>query len=156
MSTPQPYKYTQLENKYTFRTDYSVVYSIEFTDGSMYFHDLPQDSPVFELNIKVLNAVDIIIQPYDKCVEYTIIAILNAFFSDNRNSLIYVCDNLDYRHQGRYRKFDIWFTRNKNTSLEKYDVNFTTQGMQILASLIVHVENPNKELLISLFFDLYK
>ncbi len=156
MSTQQPYKFTQFDKKYSFRTDNSVVYSIEFTDGSMYFHDLPQNIPVFELNIKVLNVVDIIVQPYDKRVEYTVVAILSTFFNENKNSLIYVCDNLDNRHEGRYRKFDIWFKRNKNTMIEKYDVNFTTQGLQILASLIVHVENPNKELLVNSFFDLYK
>ena len=94
-------------------------------------------------------------QPYDKRMELTIIAILSTFFSNNKNSLIYVCDNLDNRQQGRYRKFDSWFKRSENLLLEKYDVNFTTQEMQILASLIIHVENPHKELLVNQFFDLY-
>jgi hypothetical protein len=156
MSILLPYKFTQRDTKYSFQTDNSVVYSVEFTDGSLYFHDLPTHIPVFELNIKALNAVDNLGQPYDKRVEITIVTILNTFFSDNKNSLLYVCDNLDNRQQGRYRKFDIWFEKNKTTLIEKYDVNFTTHGTQIIASLIVHAHNPDKELLVSLFLDLYK
>ena len=36
------------------------------------------------------------------------------------------------------------------------DVVFNALEMQILASLIVHSQNPDKDLLISLFLDLYK
>jgi Family of unknown function (DUF6169) len=156
MSIPLPYKFKQLDDKFIFKTDNSVVYSIEFTDSSFYFHNLPSHIPVFELSVKALNPVDSIGQPYDKRVEETVVAILSTFFSNHTNSLIYVCDNLDNRQQGRFRKFDIWFKRNSNQNIEKYDVDFTTQDMQILASLIVHAQNPDKELLVSLFFDLYK
>ena len=156
MSIPQPYKFTQQENKYFFRTDNSIVYSVEFTDGSYYFHNLPAHIPVYELSIKVLNVVESIIKPYDKRIEATIIDILSAFFENSKNSLLYVCDNLDNRHPSRARKFDAWFKRYKNVRIEKFDVDFNTHDMQILASLIVHVENPDKELLVKLFFDLYK
>ena len=90
MSTPLPYSFTNKNNKYIFRTDNSVAYSIEFTDGVHYFLNLPPHIPVFEFNIKVLN------------------------------------------------------------------IDFSVQDIQILASLIVHVENPDKDLLVSLFFDIYK
>ncbi|NJN33353.1 MAG: hypothetical protein HC817_02955 [Saprospiraceae bacterium] len=156
MSILQPYKFKQLDNKYSFITDNSIVYSVDFTDGSIYFYNLPPNIPVFELNIKVRNAVESNGQPYDKRMEVTIAAILSTFFKDNMNSLIYVCDNLDNRQKGRFRKFESWFKRSDNTQLEKYDVNFTTQDMQILASLIIHIENPHKDLLVNLFFDLYK
>jgi Family of unknown function (DUF6169) len=156
MSILPPYNFIQLDKKYTFRTDNSIVYNVEFTDGSFYFHNLPSHIPIFELNIRVLNPIDSIGQPFDKRIEVTIVEILSTFFSDNKNSLIYVCDTIDNRQQGRFRKFDIWFKRNNNTLLEKFDVDFTTQDMQILASLIVHHENPEKERLVTLFFDLYK
>lgn len=95
-------------------------------------------------------------QPYDRRIEATIVEILNSFFSDNKNSLIYVCDNLDNRQYVRYRKFDIWFNRNKSELLEKYDVDFSFQDMQIFTSLIVHVHNPEKDVIVGLFFDIYK
>jgi hypothetical protein len=95
MSILPPYSFTYSDGKYSFLTDNSVVYNVEFTDGAYYFFDLPADVPVFELNIKVLNAAESIIQPYDKRVEVTIVNILSTFFNDNKNSLIYVCNNLD-------------------------------------------------------------
>ena len=66
MSILLPYNFTYNDGKYAFLTDNSVVYNVEFTDGSYYFFDLPADVPVFELNIKALNATESLIQPYDK------------------------------------------------------------------------------------------
>jgi Family of unknown function (DUF6169) len=156
MSILQPYSFSRRDNRYIFHTDNSVTYSVEFTDGSYYFFDLPTHIPVFEFTVGVLNAVDTFIQPYDERTEVTIVHILSAFFEDHKNSLLYVCDNLGNRQQARFRKFHSWFKKNKTDSLEKYDVIFSALEMQILASLIVHVQNPDKDLLVSLFLGLYK
>lgn len=156
MSILQQYNFTQRGNRYIFHTDNSVTYSVEFTDGSYYFFNLPIHIPVFEFNIRVLNAVDTLIQPYDERTEVTIVHILSAFFEDNKNSLIYVCDNIGNRQRVRFRKFHSWFKKNKTDELEKYDVIFNALEMQILASLIVHTQNPDKDLLVNLFLGLYK
>ena len=156
MSILQPYSFTNRDNKYIFHTDNSVAYSVEFTDGSQYFFGLPDHITVFEFSVNVINAVDILIHPYDERIEVTIVHILSSFFEDNKNSLIYVCDNLGNRQQARFRKFNSWFKRNKMDNLEKYDVVFNALEMQILASLIVHSQNPDKDFLVSLFLDLYK
>ena len=156
MSIPQPYSVTYRAHKYYFETDNLVTYSIEFTDGVRYFMNLPPHIPVFELNVSIINAVDIIDKAYDARVEATIVSILSAFFSDNKNSLIYICDNLDNRQRGRRRKFDGWFKKSNTTAVEKYDVDFSFLDMQILASFMVHHENPHKKLLIKMFYDIYK
>jgi Family of unknown function (DUF6169) len=153
MSILLPYDFTFSDGKYSFITDNSVIYNVEFTDGSYYFYELPVDVPVFELNIKALNAL---VQPFDKRVEITIVAILSMFFNNNKNSLIYVCNNLDNRQQARSRKFSSWFNKNATFSIEKYDINFTMQNIIILASLIVHAQNDRKEELIKRFYDLYR
>jgi hypothetical protein len=156
MSIPQPYSITQRDNKYVFHTDNSVVYSVEFTDGAFYFFNLPDHIPVFELSIKAANGVGSIIQPYDERTEATIVHILIAFFEDNKNSLIYVCDNEGNRQHVRSRKFHSWFRKNKSDAIEKYDVIFDALEMEILASLIVHNQNPDKDLLVKLFLGLFK
>jgi hypothetical protein len=156
MNILPPYNYIYKANKYSFETDNSVVYSVEFTDGSFYFIDLPSDVFVFELNIKVLNVGNSFVQPYDKRTEATIVEILKKFLDDNKNCLIYVCNNLDSREHARYRKFDIWFNKNKTPLLEKHDVNFTMQNIHIIASLILHVENSHRNTLVKLFYDLYR
>jgi hypothetical protein len=156
MSIPQPYNITYRANKYYFETDNLVAYSVEFSPGTDYFLYLPPHIPVFEFNIKVLSAADLLGQPYDERVEATIVDILNTFFENNRNSLIYVCDNLDNRQKVRRRKFDGWFNKSNTTSIEKYDVDFISKEVEILASLLVHAQNPDKDLLVSLFFDTYR
>jgi Family of unknown function (DUF6169) len=156
MSILLPYNITHRENRYIFHTDNSVVYSVEFTDGAFYFFNLPAHIPVFEISIKVSNGVDNILQPYDERTEATIVHILRAFFEDNKNSLIYVCDNEGNRQQARSRKFHGWFRKNKTENIEKYDVIFDALEMQILASLIVHTQNPDKDLIVNLFLGLFK
>jgi hypothetical protein len=130
MTIHLPYNFTRDNDKYFFDTDNSVVYSVEFTDGSFYFYDLPLHIPVFELSIKVLSPVDEdIVQPYDERTEATIVAILSIFFEDNKNSLLYVCDNDGNRQQARFRKFEIWFNKNNTDNLEKYNgiIGFMSQ-----------------------------
>jgi hypothetical protein len=156
MSIPQPYSVTYRANKYFFETDNSVAYSVEFTDGVHYFMNLPPHIPVFEFNVTVINAVDSIGKPYDARIEATIVAILSTFFNDNKNSLIYICDNLDNRQRGRRRKFDGWFRKSDATLVEKYDIDFSFLDIHILASFMVHTQNPDKDLLIKLFYDIYK
>ena len=73
MSILQPYSVAYRANKYIFTTDNSVAYSVEFTEGTDYFLYLPAHIPVFEFNVKVLNVVDLLIQPYDERVEITLV-----------------------------------------------------------------------------------
>jgi Family of unknown function (DUF6169) len=155
MSILQPYSVTYRADKYYFETVNSVAYSVEFTEGIHYFLYLPPHIPVFEFNVRVLSAVDVIGQPYDERVEVTIVEILSTFFENNKNSLIYVCDNLDKRQRGRRRKFDGWFKKSRKTLIEKYDVDFINKDMEIFASLLVHVQNPDKDLVVRLFYETY-
>ena len=156
MSIPQPYKTIYRANRYFFETDNLVAYSVEFTDSVHYFLNLPPHIPVFEFNIKVLSPVDTFEKPHDARVEATIVEILTTFFSQNKNSLIYICDNLDNRQRARPRKFDGWFKKSNATVVEKYEVDFSFHDIQILVSLMVHSQNPDKDLLVKLFYDIYK
>jgi Family of unknown function (DUF6169) len=151
MTMQQPYNYIIRNNEYIFVTDYGIQYSIEIEDGSSYFFSFKPYLSVYELSIDIANVEQVIFAPYDRRVELTILAILKTFFQDHSNSIIYVCDSIDRRHHARNRKFDSWFQRNNDGTLEKYDVEFSTENMEILASLIVHVNNPFKDELVQLF-----
>ena len=140
------------ENEYVFVTNYGIQYSIEIEDGSSYFLSFKPYLSVYELSIDISNVEQVLFAPYDRRTEVTILSIVKAFFQDHTNSIIYVCDSVDGKHRARNRKFDMWFSRNNDGTLEKYDLDFSTEGMEILASLIVHIDNPFKEELIQLFF----
>ena len=153
MTTLQPYNYTIRNNEYIFVTDYGIQYSIEIEDGSSYFISFKPYLTVYELSIDIVNVEQVISAPYDRRTELTILAIVKIFLQDHTNSVIYVCDSVDKRHRARNRKFDSWFQRNNDGTLEKYDVDFSTEGIEILASLIVHIDNPFKEELVQLFLE---
>jgi Family of unknown function (DUF6169) len=147
-----PYNYKQQGSTYRFDTDNGVYYSVDFTDGAVYFFDLPAYIPIFEFSIKVLHLGSNITPPKDERIEPTIVAILIHFFQENSNSLIYVCDNLDKKHHARHRKFSSWFSKQNVSYLEKFDTSFTLEDIEILASLILHHDNPFKRELIKYFF----
>lgn len=150
---PQKYEFTENGNEYTFETDNNVLYSIQLLKGTHYFKEIEPFIPIYELSIAIKNTDSSVFAPTDKRVEVTIMAILEDFFTINVNSLLYICDNNDGRHHARKRKFDSWFIRNSTPTFEKYDLDFIVEDFEILASLIVHRQNPYKTDLVRLFFE---
>jgi hypothetical protein len=85
MNTKQPYDFKRQADGYRFDTEFGLYYSIEFTDGSIYFVDFPPHIPIFEFSIKVLHLGNHLSPPKDDRIEATIVAILSKFFEDNSN-----------------------------------------------------------------------
>jgi Family of unknown function (DUF6169) len=153
MSIPQPYEVNYQDKSYKFTTDNGIFYNISFSDGSFYFANIEPHIPIYELAIKFISLGDYLSPPQDRRAEITIIDIILTFLSDHTNSIIYTCDNIDNRHHARNRKFNIWFNKHQSTDLEKYDSSFVVENTEILASLIVHSQNPFKEALIKVFVE---
>lgn len=153
MSILQPYEVNIQGNTYKFTTDKGVFYNITFTDGSFYFNNIEPHIPVFELAIKAISLGDYLTPPQDKITEITVISIIQSFLSEHTNAIIYTCDNIDNKHHARNRKFNIWFNRYQTNDIEKYDSSFDVEGSEILASLIIHSQNPFKERLIQVFVE---
>ncbi len=154
MTIHEPYSFKRSNhNKYIFETDSDILYSVEFTEGSYYFHRLPHYINVFEFSINILRVDENISPPFDKRVEVTVVKILSTFLSSRDNAVIYICQNLDDRHYARKRKFDMWFKQNALDNLEKYDLTVNYENMVFLTSLILNENNSHKDELIELFFE---
>jgi hypothetical protein len=155
MSTLKPYSFKEKNNQYRFQTDKGVIYSVSFTDGSIYFRTLPSHIPVYEFIIKVVELGENLSPPFDSRLEITVIEILKIFFSNHGDSIIYICSMVDNRQHSRFRKFDAWFNRNISVipDLEKYDTFITYEDLEILSTLIVHKGNPYRETLVKMFLD---
>lgn len=153
MIIQKPYNFKKSGDSYRFYTDNDVYYSIDFIDGSYYFTDFPDYLSVYEYSIEVLNTGKNLSVPPDKRIELTVVTILSAFLSNRDNSVIYVCQNLDKKHFARKRKFDFWFNENQNNTLEKHDVTVEYEDTAYLSSLIIPINNPNKDEIISLFIN---
>jgi Family of unknown function (DUF6169) len=154
MTTQEPYEFKSIgNNSYSFKTDNDVLYNVEFTDGSFYFARFPDYLSIFEFSINVLKTGKYLSPPHDKRVELTVVFILSTFLSSKDNSIIYVCQNIDDREYARKRKFDLWFSKNQNNSLEKHDLTIEYEDIAYLTSLIIHKNNTNKDEIVNLFFD---
>ena len=155
MSQPLPYNFNQQGNSYRFQTGAGVYYHVAFTDGSFYFTGFPAYLSVFEFGISVITLGDNLSPPFDRRVEATVVTILKTFLSDHENSVIYTCETLDQRQHARHRKFDMWFKQNLVAipELEKHDIFVTYEDFEVIASLIIHKRNSNKEELVKLFFE---
>jgi hypothetical protein len=69
MTTHEPYNFKiSGSNKYIFETETDILYSVEFTEGSYYFHRLPEYIYVFELSINILRVDENISPLNDKRV----------------------------------------------------------------------------------------
>jgi Family of unknown function (DUF6169) len=147
MKVAQTYNFKRLDNEYYFSTDHAIEYLVAFTDASFILIDLPLHIPVFDLSIQTKSQFT----PFDARVSTTVVAILHDFFAEATNSIVYVCESLDNRQRGRARKFDQWFQLNAHDDFEKYDVEIQEEGMEILASLILKVDNPFRLDLINVF-----
>lgn len=152
MNNQQPYEFVFREDQYFFETDNKIKYRIEIKDGSSYFIDFKPYLSVFELSIDLDSDIVDSSAPYDSRTESTINQILINFFKEHSNCLIYVCDSADNRHHARNRKFNAWFNKFNNGSLEKHDINFETEGIEMLFSLILHQKNPFREEIVKLFY----
>jgi hypothetical protein len=152
MSIQQPYKFILREDQYFFETENGIKYRVEIKDGSCYFIDFKPYLSVFELSIDLDSDLVNSLAPYDARTELTIIQILMDFFKEHSNCIIYVCDSADGRHHARNRKFNSWFNRYSDGSIEKHDINFEIEDSEMLFSLILHQNNPFKEEIVKLFY----
>ena len=126
-----------------FNTEKGLRYKVYFIDQSLLFQEYPDiASLMFSLNIDVIegNPDD---SQEDERVGDTIWMILQQFFANSDNAVLYVCDSLDGRHLGRKRKFDRWFWRYDDGSIIKQDSSLADEDQDILSAILVHKENPN-------------
>ncbi|NDV69257.1 DUF6169 family protein [Dysgonomonas sp. 25] len=98
-----------------------------------------------------------ILKNHDPFVKHTIIYILEAFFRNNKQSMIYVCDSSDGRHSGRKKLFDKWYKEyqcHPNNKILKKDIAQKGNYYDMYASLFIHADHPEKEEVLSHFNNL--
>lgn len=97
-----PYAVAQTGNEYTFRTDYDIVYAVDFKQEGI-FDPIP--AYWFDLSNRSHKA-----SPNDPKVRETVIRIIVEFFRVNPDILLYLCDTANDQQAQRNRLFLRWFT----------------------------------------------
>ena len=97
-----PYEvWNESDNDYFFVTDYGVVYKISFGDDAPIWK-----SGAYTFDIQNTNQKA---SPSDQKVKMTIISIVEEFFRNNADILLYICETGDNKQAMRNLLFIRWF-----------------------------------------------
>jgi len=153
---PNPYKYTFDEDSkaYKFFTKNSIEYKIAFVvDETFSAISGIEINNIYQIIIeKVTDKVEL----FDSSVSLTLKNIIQQFFMNYENSLIYICDDTDNKALSRFNTFERWYlSSNMKSYISKVDniITCTSEsGSFILyTSLLFHNNNSNKETILEIY-----
>lgn len=134
---PYEVKLSRNESFYVFNTEQNIQYSISFSEeyeiGGCMSYQFSID------NVGHIHG------SYDNKIKDTIIAIIEDFFIENQNVLLYICDTSDNREAARNRLFLRWF---KQYSIGKYTIctaDSKVENTTFYMAIIVDNKNPQLE-----------
>lgn len=129
---------------YIFETAKGIHYAISFEEESQ-VGGCGTYQFIIEKRERVRSA-------HDPKVEQTILAILNQFFAEHIDVLLYMCDDSDGREANRNRLFLTWFK--KNADPQRFTIRTASavvEGKGFYAAIIVENRNPLLENIIADF-----
>lgn len=132
----------------SFLTDYGVQYAVGFEkdDTSLPVTEAYQFSIINGNNKK---------SPRDKKVRDTIIAVVEDFFVENNEVMLYICETGDGKQSMRSRLFEYWFSQYKN----HWNIFFLSssitddKGYLNYAAIILRNDHPRLQEIVSEFTD---
>lgn len=83
------------------------------------------------------------VAPEDPYVRFTLFAIIDEFFTENDNVMLYICDTSDSREAARNRFFIRWFKQSAEP--DRFTIrsaSATIEGQGFYAAIIVENRNP--------------
>ena len=139
-----PYEITLNNGDFDFTTDTGTKYSVSFLE------DVPLGGcDTYQFGFRKREDTH---SGYDSNVKDTLIAIIEQFFIENENVLLYICDTSDGREAKRNRLFVRWFE--EFATPERFTMetaNATIEGQGFYAAIIVENSNPLLEAIVSDF-----
>ncbi len=130
--------------EYLFKTDFGGLFHVAFSENDMIWSKGAYEFGIFNLTGKS--------SPNDPKLKWTIITIIEEFFHDNPNVLLYQCETGDKRQAMRARLFRRWFERYEKK--DKYFlevVRIMDEDVENYDAIIVRRDNPDFEQIISEF-----
>lgn len=131
-------------NSFYFTTNSGVTYNIGFVPDYML-----ADEDVYQFYIIDVEHKH---APNDPLVKQTILCVIEAFFKQEPNVMLYICDTSDSRQGIRNRLFHLWFTeydQNDKFTMINKDISF--DGVIYYGSIILRKSHPFYEELIQKF-----
>lgn len=120
---------------YIFETENGIHYTISFEEENAI-----GGCCTFQFIIEKMEKMR---SAHDPWVEQTILTIIDEFFTEHLNVLLYLCDDSDGREANRNRLFLSWFQKHADPS--RFTIraaNATIEGKGFYAAIIVENRNP--------------
>lgn len=122
-------------NSLIFHTRYGLTYEAGFVEDYTFF-----DENTYQFFIVEKNGNHVL---KDSLVRKTVWAIVEVFFQENSNVLLYVCDTSDGRQATRDRLFDIWFHEyEKRGEYMHFTAKVESDSIYYFASVILKITHP--------------
>ncbi|OYQ42937.1 DUF6169 family protein [Flavobacterium aurantiibacter] len=154
MPSPYNYHFNEIAQSYIFTTvngiEYKVAFILDYTFSAVSNIEIDH---IYQLIIEKTTDAK---EPLDRNVSATICALLSTFFDNERNTILYICDDGDQRAEVRFRKFNIWYAESELTDIvTKVDNVIVSENIagsvKIYSSLLYHNENTNKETILDIY-----
>ena len=130
--------------KYLFRTDYNILYAVDFElDSNLNF-------TAYWFNLTNLEHQS---SPGDKKIAQTVVCIIEEFFRQNPDILLYMCSTEGGKQAQRARLFLRWFNgaeQQKHYVARSMEVR-GEEGRKEYVALIVQRSNPQLEEILATF-----
>jgi hypothetical protein len=139
-----PYTIIKAGEDYLFRTDNDILYAVSFQE---YDGIEGLNAYWFDLSNRSHSA-----SPNDTKVRKTVICIIEEFFNQNPDVLLYMCDNADDQQAMRARLFLRWF--NGYEQKKKYAIRtalLTEECIDSYIALIIERSHPQFDEITTLF-----
>lgn len=153
INVKSPYKVNPIPDTFfvSFLTDYGVQYAIGFEkdDTSLPVTEAYQFSIINGNNKK---------SPRDKKVRDTIIAVIEDFFIENNEVMLYICETGDGKQSMRSRLFEYWFSQYKRHWNIMFLSSSVTDEVGILnyAAIILRNDHPRLQEIVTEFTNTVK
>ena len=138
-----PYGVRVEGGKYRFHTDFDIAYVVEFERENIF------EIPAYWFGIANRSHLP---SPNDPKVRATIICIIEEFFRQNPDILLYMCDFADDQQAMRNRLFLRWFKGYEQQT--KYHIStacILDEGIETYVALIIQKTNPHIDTIIEQF-----
>ena len=135
---------------------YRVAFVVDETFSAISNEEIPN---IFQL---IIDKASDELEPYDAKVSKTIEDIVERFFHNVINSMIYVCSDEDEKAKTRFKVFDRWYKKSEYKSfIVKIDniIQFKiseTETQKMYTSFLFHQKNPTHQKLVKIYNQIEK
>lgn len=154
------YVFDNITNTYNFTTKNNILYRVAFVVDETFSAISNEEIPnVFQL---VIDKASDELEPYDAKVSKTIENIVERFFHNVLNSMIYVCSDEDDKAKTRFKVFDRWYQKSeykafivKIDNIIQYRISESERQI-MYTSFMFHHDNPTCRKLVEIYNQIEK